>query len=193
MKAKQFLIFSIVILTQSFKAMSAPITKWEKLDPNEDKEMIETGELLVGQGKENYINKNLRNLRDAHPHAIGCVAASFKVNNDIPNTYQTGVFSEPGKTYDALIRFSSSFGPAGDNVKDARGLAIKLFGVPGTKLLAEQANAVTQDFIHIDHPIFPARNAHQFQGIIRIGSDKSYMNKFLLESPISNALALKNL
>ena len=193
LKTKQSLVFSIVILSQSLRAMSTPLTKWEQLDPNEAKEMFETGDLLIGQARENYSKKNLRVLRDAHPHAIACVAASFKVNDDIPIKYQTGVFSQPGKTYDSLIRFSSSFGPTGDNAKDARGLAIKLFGVPGTKLLADQPNAQTQDFIHIDHPIFPARNAHQFEGIIKIGGDKSYIGKFLLEDPIRNAMALKNL
>ncbi|MCX6108398.1 MAG: catalase, partial [Proteobacteria bacterium] len=124
----------MILLSLSHRATSAPLTKWEKLDPNEDKEMIEAGDLLIGQAKDNYSKKGLRVLRDAHPHAIACVAARFKVNDDIPIKYQTGVFSQPGKTYDGLIRFSSSFGPAGDNAKDARGLAIKLFGVPGTKL-----------------------------------------------------------
>lgn len=46
------------------------------------------------------------------------------------------VFFLPGKTYQAWIRFSNGSKDAqqADIKKDARGMAIKLLGVPGEKL-----------------------------------------------------------
>jgi hypothetical protein len=100
--------------------------------------------------------------RDAHPKAHGCVKAQFEVLPNLPAKLSKGVFI-PGKTYAAWIRFSNGDRDATrpDAKGDARGMAIKLLGVPGTKLLDDDPNAQTQDFIMINHPVFfnndPAR------------------------------------
>jgi len=59
------------------------------------------------------------------------------------------------KRYDAWIRYSNGNGtPQPDAVGDGRGMAIKLMGVMGKKLLAAEIDAQTQDFLMINHPVF---------------------------------------
>lgn len=101
-------------------------------------------------------------LRDAHPKSHGCVKAEFTVLPTLAPTLAHGAFI-PGKRYEALIRFSNGDPDATrpDSKGDVRGMAIKLLGVPGAKLLEDEASAQTQDFILINHPNFfnndPAR------------------------------------
>jgi hypothetical protein len=40
-----------------------------------------------------------------------------------------------------------------DIKRDARGMAVKVLGVPGKKLLQDEEDATTQDFIMISHPV----------------------------------------
>ena len=96
-----------------------------------------------------------RALRDAHPKAHGCVLAEFRVESDLPPSLAQGVFT-PGKTYPAYIRFSNGDpNPARPDAEgDARGMAIKLLDVPGQKILEDERDAQTQDFVMINHPVF---------------------------------------
>jgi hypothetical protein len=103
-------------------------------------------------------------FRDAHRKAHGCVRATFTVLDHLPPELAQGVFAKP-KAFDAVIRFSNGSGQSQNDRKgDARGMAIKLMGVPGPKLLADEANASTQDFLMINHPVFFVRDAAQYVG-----------------------------
>jgi hypothetical protein len=64
--------------------------------------------------------------RDVHRKTHGCLAATFKVRDDLESDLAKGLFQR-GATYDAVIRFSSG-NPKGqaDYVPDARGMAVKL-------------------------------------------------------------------
>jgi hypothetical protein len=101
-------------------------------------------------------------LRDAHPKAHGCVKADFTINHNLAPELAQGLFV-PGRTYPAVIRFSNGDpDPMRPDVKpDARGMAIKLLNVPGDKILPDERDAQTHDFIMINHPVFflddPAR------------------------------------
>jgi hypothetical protein len=101
-------------------------------------------------------------LRAAHPKAHGCVIAEFRVENDLPPALAQGVFV-PGKSYPTYIRFSNGNPDAGqpDAKRDVRGMAIKLLGVPGKKILEDEREAKTQDFLLVNYPVFfvddPAR------------------------------------
>jgi hypothetical protein len=105
--------------------------------------------------------------RDAHPKAHGCVRAEFRVEADLPAHLTRGVFA-PGATYPAWIRFSNGDGDANraDLLGDARGMAIKLMGIPGEKLLATERDATTQDFILISNPRFFADDPGSYVRLI---------------------------
>src|ERR1700712_3750203 len=45
--------------------------------------------------------------RDAHPKPHGCVAAEFRVLDNLPPRYRQGLFAQ-ARTYPAWIRFSNS-------------------------------------------------------------------------------------
>ena len=114
--------------------------------------------------------------RDAHPKAHGCVKAEISILDTLPATLAKGMFV-PGTTYQAWIRFSNGSGdPTRADIKrDARGMAIKVLGVPGKKLLDDESAATTQDFIMINHPVFFATDPARYRAFLQDGkSDHFY-------------------
>ena len=102
--------------------------------------------------------------RGQHGRIHGCVRATFQVLDNIPSKYKVGIFATPG-TYQAAIRFSS--GPqANDGIPGAQGMAIKLIGVPGQKILKKQADATTHDFILLDFPVFFVRDTDSYARLV---------------------------
>lgn len=77
--------------------------------------------------------------RGQHPKHHGFVVAGFSVRADIPEELKVGVFRDP-RTYTAVIRFSNG-DSADDAVPGVHGMAIKLFGVAGEKLLEAEKEA----------------------------------------------------
>ncbi len=142
-------------------------------------EQIQEGELEAANQIRDIIEKQIRAkytkngvrsdraLRDAHPKMHGCVKAKFEVDPNIPADLSYGVLTK-GAKYDAVIRYSnSSHKPTqADIVKDGRGMAMKLFGVPGKKLLDIESKATTQDFIFISHPVFFTNNPKSYVNFI---------------------------
>ena len=101
--------------------------------------------------------------RDAHAKATGCVRATFSINGDIPSHFQNSVFSQPGKQYQAWIRFSNGDMLVQPDAKpDARGMAIKLLNVEGGQIAPELTGAKTQDFIMTNTPAFFNRNIFDY-------------------------------
>jgi catalase len=125
-------------------------------------------------------------LRDAHPKAHGTVFAEFRVAATLPAGLAHGVFV-PGAKYPAWIRFSNGNPDAGraDDQGDARGMAIKLHGLAGTSLLADDerfAGGATQDFILISHPVFFANDPARYLAMLDDATSDSALAK--LKVPI---------
>jgi catalase len=121
-----------------------------------------------------------RYRRDAHAKAHGCLKATFTVREDLPVKMRAGVFV-PGRQYKAWIRFSNGNAALqADYDKDARGMAIKLMGVEGPKLLDSPADrdAQTQDFLMINHPVFFNRDPVEYERFIRFQADGSKYGYF---------------
>ena len=104
-------------------------------------------------------NTRGRMLRDVHSKCHGCVQAEFIVEPNLPDELRVGVFKE-ARSFPAFIRFSNAgglapiAGTAPDIRLDARGMAIKLIGVEGPKLLEQEKDAQTQDFLLFTPNIF---------------------------------------
>lgn len=106
--------------------------------------------------------------RDVHAKAHGCVRGKFTVDADVPPEYRAGVFAEPGKGFPAWIRFSNGGAKVQpDGKADARGMAIKLMGVEGEKLLENEKQAKTQDFLLITHDAFFVKNGEDYADFFR--------------------------
>ena len=124
---------------------------------------------LVARLKQRIVHDNPKRQmrRDAHAKMHGLVKAEFTVLSDLPSHLRVGLFKEP-KTYQAWIRYSnqdSSLSP--DIAPDIRGMAIKLMGVPGEKILDEARTAVTHDFVLISTPVFVTKNVAEFDAMIK--------------------------
>jgi hypothetical protein len=107
-------------------------------------------------------------LRDAHAKHHGCVLAQWEADRGTPDALAHGVFAS-GVRHTALIRYSNGNPtPQPDQKGDGRGMAIKLMGVPGPKLIADEAE--TQDFLLINHPVFFIRDAEEYLDFQRANS-----------------------
>lgn len=146
----------------------------EHLYPNEASTAIKVADLIEASIRKQYISGFA--LRDAHPKAHGCVRAEFKINDTLPKNLAQGIFI-PGKAYQAWIRFSNGSRDAtkADNKKDARGIAIKILGVSGTKLLDNETS--TQDFIMINHPVFFINDPVRYMSLTQDINSDSFFKK----------------
>lgn len=133
--------------------------------------------------------------RDAHPKAHGCVKAEFHVLDALPEHLAKGVF-DPGKTYQAWIRFSNGSKDAtrADGKGDARGMAIKVLNVAGNSLLEEAGQPNAQDFILISHPVFFANDPSRYLSVIKRANSEGFAKKLLIPfdlGPRGTMIALK--
>lgn len=99
--------------------------------------------------------------RGFHAKAHGCLTGWFQLFPDrVPRT-RFGVFADGAGPWPVWARLSNGVGwQQSDNELDARGLAIKLMGVPGPKLLADETG--TQDFLMTNAPTPVGRDAFDF-------------------------------
>lgn len=124
--------------------------------------------------------------RDAHAKGQGCVRASVAIRSGLPAALRHGVFAKP-HTYRAWIRFSNGSGEIqADNVPDGRGMAIKLTGVSGPKLIADEK--YTQDFVMIDFPVFFVPDVAQYE-LLATAIEKGNPLAFLASHPESAKIA----
>jgi hypothetical protein len=89
----------------------------------------------------------------------------------VPEHARAGLFASPA-TYPAYVRFSNGAGARQpDGAPDVRGVAIKVVGAPGKKIIPGLEAAKTQDFLLIRSPATPFRNADEFVGLVRAAAE----------------------
>ncbi|MFZ5699612.1 MAG: catalase family protein [Pseudomonadota bacterium] len=166
---------------------SAEVLAYPEIDPALGERLF-PDEAAISEEMAVAIEKSLRHQygpgsarRDAHPKAHGCVRAEFQVKEKIPDNLAKGIFV-PGKTYQAWIRFSNgSRDPTRADIKrDARGMAIKVLSVPGKKLVEDEGQAGTQDFILVNHPVFFANDPKRYLALIKHQGSDSFFRKLLV-------------
>lgn len=130
--------------TASSKPAQTPALGEEQVAPEEASLIQQINDLVLSiHARRNPPGTKLV-PRDAHPKMHGLVRAEFLVLDDLPPNLRYGVFRKP-QTFDAWIRFSASSAiPQPDTTPDGHGMAIKLMGVPGQKLLEAEKNATTR-------------------------------------------------
>ncbi len=168
---------STIASTISYPSIDAGLG--EHLYPDENAIAEQLSGVIEESIRKQYSAGNAR--RDAHPKAHGCVKADIQIVDTLPETLSTGMFI-PGKTYQGWIRFSNGSGdPTHADIKrDARGMAIKVLGVPGKKLLKDEADATTQDFIMINHPVFFATDPARYLSFMNDGTSDHFYRKLLI-------------
>jgi Dyp-type peroxidase family len=137
----------------------------ETVPPDEQLHIDSLIDTLRDKMKRDYAGK--LTLRDAHPKMHGCVKAVFRVEPNLPEALRVGLFAAHA-SYDAWVRFSNASGEVQDDgKKDIRGVAIKLMGVPGAKLLEGAEKCETHDLVLISSDIFVARSVAEFDELVR--------------------------
>ena len=109
------------------------------------------------------------------PH--GVAHGRFEILPDLPNSLRVGVFALQA-SLPAWVRFSSDTLPTKPDLKTTCGVGLKIFGVPGAKLLGD---GETQDFLLQNMDVFFVDNAKdmcEFTEAGVIGGDyKPYLEK----------------
>ncbi|WP_223444825.1 catalase family protein [Pseudomonas sp. BF-R-19] len=154
-----------------------PVSAQEMIADDEaamTQDIIQTAVRIVDQHRE-----STRYLRDAHAKAHGCVKAEVQVLPELPGELRQGVFSEPGKTWQATMRLSNGNAyPQFDSIRDARGMAIKLFDVPGKQLMSDRQGRSEQDFVMFSHPNFFVSNVAEYRQNVAAQADGKKMMAF---------------
>ena len=146
----------------------------------EAKQIAETTDLTVKLLDKRYPPPK-QILRGVHPKSHGCVKATFTINPDIPSELQVGLFAEPGKQYDAFIRFSNAAALVGPDIDisgrlkkpeepdkhGSRGMAVKVLDVGG-EVLIDDNGANNQDFLMINQPVFAFANTEDYRRLDRV-------------------------
>ncbi|MHB8968891.1 MAG: catalase family protein [Pirellulaceae bacterium] len=120
--------------------------------------VVQALELILGRSQA----KTGQFRADVHVKTHGYADGEFRVLPNLPDELAQGLFQHDG-VYRAVVRFSnaaSQFQP--DAFPDGRGLAIKVLGVEGEVVLADEQRGPTQDFVMINYPVFFARNVQDY-------------------------------
>ena len=147
-----------------------PVSADEQIPAGEaamTQDVIQTAVRIVDQHRE-----NTRYLRDAHAKAHGCLRAEVQVLPQLSEDLRQGVFSEPGKTWQATMRLSNGNAyPQFDSLRDARGMALKLLDVPGTQLLKDRQGQGEQDFVMFNHANFFVSDVAEYRQNVAAQAD----------------------
>lgn len=164
------------------------------------KEVIAPDEASIFEGYAAYLGE-LQSKRAAggaldralHSKANLGVEAEFEVLASAPEEARVGMFATP-KKYAALVRFSNGAGKRQSDKKlDVRGVAVKLFGVDGKKVIPGLEDETTQDFLAIRTPVVPMRDAKEFMAIVRASTTPALLPLRILGSlgPVNGFKLLK--
>ena len=128
-----------------------PSTEWKEMIPAGEAERFERLAEQIHELQRKHARGG-RASRGLHAKSQAGVEAELTVLPDLPAHARVGLFAAPG-TLRAYVRFSNGSGvPRPDRKPDVRGIAIKVLGVPGKKLIPGLADATTQDFLLILNP-----------------------------------------
>jgi len=117
-------------------------------------QVIQALELILARSQ----RKSGQFRADVHVKTHDCAQGELRVLPNLPDELAQGLFGHDG-VYPAVARFSNAASQAQfDAVPDGRGMAIKVLGVEGDVVLADEQRGPGQDFVMINHPVFFARN-----------------------------------
>lgn len=115
------------------------------------------------------------------PH--GVAKAEFIINPGIPEQYKMGIFA--GERFDAWIRFSSDTLPGLADAKTTVGIGIKLFGVPGEKMIGNTERGNTADFLLQNMDVFFVDNGTEMAAFTKAGVIDHNYDEYLKDHPIT--------
>jgi hypothetical protein len=149
----------------------------ESVPPQEEALIKQTIEILERRHQRDYPPGVRPMLRDFHGKAHACLAAKFKIEEDLPAEVRYGIFRQAAE-YDAVVRFSNgSRTPGSDRLPNQHGMAIKVILKDGRH----------QDFILSDFPVNFMANAERAFYFYRADAAERHFAYFV-RHPASAAL-----
>lgn len=108
--------------------------------------------------------------RGLHPKAHVGAVAKLAVG-EVPVEYRVALFSAPAE-FDCYVRFSNGAPRTQpDGRPDIRGVALKVVGVPGKKIIKGLEDKKTQDFLFITTAATAVRSPDEFMHLIRSAAE----------------------
>ena len=118
------------------------------------------------------------------PHGI--IKATWQIDPSFPNEWRIGVFSHD--TLAAWMRFSSDTVPGAPDFKTTVGVGIKLFGIPGKKLLDGEEDSLTADFVLQNHDVFFVDTARDMCEFTQAGVVNHDYDSYLDAHPVTKKI-----
>jgi L-lysine epsilon oxidase-like protein len=115
------------------------------------------------------------------PH--GVAHGRFEMRRDLPGNLKVGVFAL--KSLPAWVRFSSDTTSTSPDLKTTCGIGIKLFGVPGAKLLGD---GETQDFILQNMDVFFVDDAKAMCEFTKAGVVEGDYDRYIDSHPVTKRI-----
>jgi len=143
---------------------AAPSTHWKETIPDgEEAKHVGYAEALraIQRGRA----AGGKASRALHAKGYG-VEGELTVLGELPDHARVGLFAKPA-TYRAYVRYSNGDGRRQSDTKgDVRGIAVKVVGVEGKKIIPGMEQEKTQDFLLIRTPAIPFRDADEFVAVV---------------------------
>ncbi len=166
-------------------------TSWKEIIPeDEERRLVAHAETLRGIQRRKAAETG-RVSRALHAKGNLGVEAQFTVLADLPLELRQGLFAKPC-TYRAYVRYSNGSGARQhDRKPDVRGIAIKVLGVPGKKVIVGMEDATTQDFLLIRTSSTPFRDADAFVDFVAMAEKPLFLlPKLLFRFGLFDGIAL---
>lgn len=123
------------------------------------------------------------------PH--GVARGTLTVAPDLPPDLRLGFLRTAHEQPDGLtawVRFSSDTVPGMPDLRTTLGIGVKLFGVPGPKLLAGEEEAATQDLLLQNHDVFFVDTARDMCEFTKAGVVDGDYEPYLREHPVTREI-----
>jgi hypothetical protein len=165
------------------------MTVLEHVPPEEASQIDNIIRLTRQQLQKRYPEEH-RALRAQHAKAHACVSGTLTVRDDLSQDKRRGVFARPGQEYQIRVRYSNAAAfPGADSAvasgvfvaHGGRGMAIKILSVAGEPLIRTDGS-VDQDFLLVNHPVFPFGNVEDYEAITQVlAADGDKPDRFFAE------------
>ncbi|MFJ9751401.1 LodA/GoxA family CTQ-dependent oxidase [Streptomyces chartreusis] len=123
------------------------------------------------------------------PH--GTARGTLTVRTDLPDELRVGFLESARQRPEGLtawVRFSSDTVSSRPDLLTTLGVGIKLFGVPGAKLLAGEGDADTQDLLLQNHDVFFVDTAQDMCEFTRAGVVHHDYESYLRDHPVTRRI-----
>ena len=106
--------------------------------------------------------------RAVHAKSHGLLKGELEVYDGLPEPLSQGLFRRSA-SYPVIMRFSTNPGDMlPDSISTPRGLAVKVIGIQGERMLPGHEKEVTQDFVFVNAKAFPVPDAAGFLKQLRV-------------------------